>query len=57
LEKGLEGLSKYEIGMKLWRQEQELLAKAREDGVEDQLVAYWESIGRPIMKKPPTKKD
>ena len=57
IEKGMEGMSRYEIGMKLWEQEQELLEKARKDGVEDELIAYWESQGRPRMKKPPTKED
>jgi hypothetical protein len=57
VENELERLSKYEIGMKLWNEEQELLEKARKDGVEDQLIAYWEAQGRPRMKKPPTKED
>lgn len=57
VENELAGLSKYEIGMKLWNEEQELLEKARKDGVEDQLIAYWEAQGRPRMKKPPTKED
>lgn len=55
LEKELEGLSNYEIGMKLWKEEQDLLEKARKEGVEDQLIAYWEAQGRPRMEKPPSK--
>lgn len=53
LEKEIKGMSKYEVEMKLWQQEQELLDKAKKDGLEDQLIAYWESIGKPKMKEPP----
>lgn len=55
IEKELEGLSNYEIGMRLWKEEQDLLGRAREEGLEDQLIAHWESIGRPRMKEPPSK--
>ena len=57
LEKRVEGMTRYEKGMKLWEEEQNLLAKARKDGLEQQLIAYWESIGRPRMKERPTKED
>ncbi len=57
LEKEFDGLSRYEVAIKTWNQEQELLRKAREEGVEDQLIAYWEAQGRPKMKKKPTKED
>lgn len=57
IEKSLEGLTNFEIALKLWEQEQDLLEKARKEGIEDQLIAYWEAQGRPRMKNKPTKED
>lgn len=55
IEKQIDGMSHDEIGMRLWEEEQKLLAEARKKGLEKELIAYWESVGRPRMTEPPTK--
>lgn len=57
IEQEFKGLSKYEGAMKVWKLEQDLLEDARSRGVEDELIAYWESTGKPRMKEPPKKED